>query len=111
MIVLTSLSYEPLEGVKSGCRRTGSDDLFAEALTILGVSKLVGVDAAGSMFSEASTANATFRGDSTLWLILLSVRCPPRGLRLKNSGGSMLLCDFVVLGGAAWLSEGVGLRV
>ena len=89
----------------------GSEDLMVEDLTKVGVSSLPGVDPAGSVFSEALMANATFRGDWTLWLILFSVRCPPRGLRLKNSGGSMLLCDFAVLGGAVRVSEGVGLRV
>jgi hypothetical protein len=97
--MLTSLSCEPAEGVRSSWRRVGSEDLVAEDLAKVGVSSLAGVDSAGSVFSDALKAKATFRGDWTLWLILLRVRCP-RGLRLKNSGGSMLLCDFAVLGGA-----------
>ena len=109
--VLTSLSCESADGVRSSWRRVGSDDLVAEVFPKAGVSSLPGVDSAGSVFSEAVLiANATFRGDWTLWLILLRVRCP-RGLRLKNSGGSMLLCDLTVLGGTVWVSEGVGLKV
>ena len=72
--VLTSLSCEPADELRSSWRRVGSEDLVAEALIEVGASSLAGVDSVGSVFSEALKANATFRGDWTLWLILLSVR-------------------------------------
>jgi len=72
--VLTSLSCEPADELRSSWRCVGSEDLVAEVLIEVGVSSLAGVDSAGSVFSEVLKANATFRGDWTLWLILLSVR-------------------------------------